>query len=371
MLVSLSGGFDSRAVLGGLLECVAAENISAITFGGPDTSDLKIGQYVAEAAGVRSMTFPILEDYFEDTFLRRRANDYSYTYSAFATQPARMIRFLSEEEGTYGVSLWGVGGDAISGSHLHDGDDNLPPCADFTDRVRLLTSRLYIPVAVVSQIIGIEPVEIESIVGGLLERSGLPEYDESWQFLDGWDIFVRGRMELIGVLPFETESWRCPHLSGEYFEQMASLCYHQKLHQAAYREMLAHRFAALFSLPAKRLQGRSLVSGKGPTKSEFALRAARARGLLLRAINLAPDSVDRNYAKDRTFFRSPTGCDRLQHYAALLSAQNVASCSVERLVALAESHVQIARMAGTIAYAFDPCCDTADDPRHNLQPCLP
>jgi len=234
----------------------------------------------------------------------------------------------------------------------------------------LLTSRLYIPVAVVSEIVGIEPGEIEAMVAVLLERSGLPAYDESWQFLDAWDIFVRGRMELIGVLPFDTESWRCPHLSGEYFEQMASLCFSQKLHQAAYKEMLAHRFAALFSLPTKRLQGRSLVSDKGLTRSEFALRAARARGLLLRAINLAPDSVDRNYAKDRVFFRSSTGRDRLQYYAAILREQEVVSCSADRLVALAENHVQVARMAGTIAYAFGTCGDTADDLRQDLQPCL-
>jgi len=370
VLVGLSGGFDSRAVLGGLMECVDVERIRAITFGGPDTSDFKIGKCVSDAAGIQHTAFPILDNYFDDAFLRQRSTDYSHTYSAFATQPARMIRFLSEQEGTYDASLWGVGGDAISGSHLHDGDDNLPPCVDSAARAKLLTSRLYIPVAVVSEIVGIEPGEIEAMVAVLLERSGLPAYDESWQFLDAWDIFVRGRMELIGVLPFDTESWRCPHLSGEYFEQMASLCFSQKLHQAAYKEMLAHRFAALFSLPTKRLQGRSLVSDKGLTRSEFALRAARARGLLLRAINLAPDSVDRNYAKDRVFFRSSTGRDRLQYYAAILREQEVVSCSADRLVALAENHVQVARMAGTIAYAFGTCGDTADDLRQDLQPCL-
>jgi len=366
VILALSGGFDSRTVLGALLECMDASEICAMTFGGPDTSDFKIGQLVAQRAGVRSVCFPISNEYFDDQFLRQRGSDYSYTYSVFASQPADMIAALSKEEVSHDLSLWGVGGDAISGSHLHDGDDQLPPCRDDVSRAQLLINgRAYIPLDLVSQTTGVDSGEVVRIVSQLLQNSPAAEYDESWQFLDAWDILVRGRMELIGVLPFGSRSWRCPHLSGEYFREMSALCFSQKLHQAAYRQMLTQRFEALFSLPSKRLRGRSLVAPKNLADRGFALQAARAGSLLRRALNLDCDSVDRNYAKDQDFFKRARGRERVRHAVAVLSEHGILVISPERATLLAQDSVQLARMLITLAYAFE-----ADEDVANMHPAM-
>ncbi|NIP26197.1 MAG: hypothetical protein GWN67_27435, partial [Phycisphaerae bacterium] len=114
VLISLSGGFDSRAVLGAVLECVEADRITTATFGGTDTFDYQIGKIVAGKAGVKNMAFSFAEEIFDDDFLRRRAGDYGYVYSAFATQPQEMLDYLSGKMSEGNVSIWGAGGDAIT-----------------------------------------------------------------------------------------------------------------------------------------------------------------------------------------------------------------------------------------------------------------
>lgn len=52
-LLLLSGGLDSRAILGGLLERVDSKQIQTVTFGTPGTWDFEIGKRIAKYAGVK------------------------------------------------------------------------------------------------------------------------------------------------------------------------------------------------------------------------------------------------------------------------------------------------------------------------------
>ncbi|MHC4692686.1 MAG: asparagine synthase-related protein, partial [Planctomycetota bacterium] len=247
VLISLSGGFDSRAILGAALECVKADRIITTTFGGADTFDYRIGKIVADRAGVKNMAFSFADEIFDDDFLRRRAGDYGYVYSAFSTQPQEMLDYLSGKMSEGNVSMWGAGGDAITGSHLHDSDMYLEKCGSFEDMSRLLLQkRPFIPLSIVSKLMGLDENEIVQIIADLLERSVVGEYEKTWQFLDAWDIFVRGRMELASVLPFTEELWSCPHLNRDFFNLMSIQCFDEKVHQNIYKRMLASRFKFLF-----------------------------------------------------------------------------------------------------------------------------
>ena len=59
-VLPLSGGLDSRAILGGLLDNVDASQIHAVTFGSPGAWDFEFGQQVARAAGVHCETFNLM-----------------------------------------------------------------------------------------------------------------------------------------------------------------------------------------------------------------------------------------------------------------------------------------------------------------------
>ena len=51
-IVPLSGGLDSRAILGGLLNAGLKKQITTVTFGTPGTLDYEIGSYVAKRIGL-------------------------------------------------------------------------------------------------------------------------------------------------------------------------------------------------------------------------------------------------------------------------------------------------------------------------------
>lgn len=58
-VVPLSGGLDSRGILGALLEHTEARCISTYTFGTPGTYDYEIGNSVAKAAGTKHLKLPL------------------------------------------------------------------------------------------------------------------------------------------------------------------------------------------------------------------------------------------------------------------------------------------------------------------------
>ena len=355
VLIALSGGFDSRVVLGAVLECVEADRITTATFGGTDTFDYQIGKIVASKAGVKNKAFSFAEEIFDDNFLRRRAGDYGYVYSAFATQPQEMLDYLSGKMSEGSVSIWGAGGDAITGSHLHDCDMDLEKCDSFEDMSRLLLhKRSFIPLSIVSKLMDLDENEIVQIIAGLIERSVVGEYEKTWQFLDAWDIFVRGRMELASVLPFTEELWSCPHFHREYFNLMSTQCFDEKVHQNIYKRMLASRFKFLFGLPTKRLNGRSLVSSGGRDLSwMLRARADRINKLVRRLVGRSVSGVRRNYGDDELFFDSDEGRSRLKHSIDMLAGQDILRPEPESIFKTAYKKVPLARLLITLGYAFE------------------
>ena len=355
VLISLSGGFDSRAVLGAVLECAEPERITTVTFGGTDTFDFQIGKMVADKIGVKNITFPVTEEIFDDDFLRGRAGDYGYVYSAFATQPQEMLDYLSGKMSEGNVSMWGAGGDAITGSHLHNSDMELEGCDSFEDMSRLLLQkRAFVPLSIVSKLMDLGENEIVQITAGLIERSVVGEYEKTWQFLDAWDIFVRGRMELASVLPFTEELWSCPHFHREYFNLMSTQCFDEKVHQSIYKRMLAFRFKFLFSLPTKRLNGGSLVSSLG-RNLQWVLRARadRVNRLIRRLVGRGFSGVRRNYGKDQWFFGSIEGRSRLEHSIDILVRQDILIQNKQIIFDTAQRNVSLSSLLITLGYAFE------------------
>lgn len=113
-VVPLSGGLDSRLILGALLQQTEASRIHTYTYGVPGSYDYELGCLVAKHAGTRHVAFPLDRiSYHEDelTELARRTR----MQGAFLYHPP-----LREIERCYpGAVFWsGYVGDAIVGSHL-------------------------------------------------------------------------------------------------------------------------------------------------------------------------------------------------------------------------------------------------------------
>ncbi len=58
-IIPLSGGWDSRGILGALLERIDSDRITTVTFGVPGQLDYDLGKMVAESAGVQHHAFDL------------------------------------------------------------------------------------------------------------------------------------------------------------------------------------------------------------------------------------------------------------------------------------------------------------------------
>lgn len=118
-IIHLSGGIDSRTILGAVLEFVDRENIITVTLGTPGTLDYEIGQEVADVVGVENYTIDLRPDRFAWT--ENRLIQIASTYS----RPTKLFRVVYALEhafdqiGSDEFVYWsGFMGEALAGSHL-------------------------------------------------------------------------------------------------------------------------------------------------------------------------------------------------------------------------------------------------------------
>jgi len=86
-IVPLSGGIDSRAVLGGLLSQLNTSEITAVTFGIPNSFDYKLGKQVAEKVGIRHEVIDLTQVELTQAALEKTALElrpaWLYLFDAF------------------------------------------------------------------------------------------------------------------------------------------------------------------------------------------------------------------------------------------------------------------------------------------------
>ena len=68
IVIPLSGGLDSRAILAAALRCTSKDNIITFTFGEKGSFDFEIGRVVAEKAGVTNIPLGVEKENFEEQY---------------------------------------------------------------------------------------------------------------------------------------------------------------------------------------------------------------------------------------------------------------------------------------------------------------
>ncbi|MGH9341110.1 MAG: hypothetical protein ACRD1R_16310 [Acidobacteriota bacterium] len=114
IVVPVSGGLDSRAILAGLIELTSPQNINTCTFGTPGTFDYELGNRVCRASGTRHVAFPLTEYRYtlaELIDISRRIDHQTFLFHHPPVHEADR-RFQ-------GATVWsGFIGDFFVGSHL-------------------------------------------------------------------------------------------------------------------------------------------------------------------------------------------------------------------------------------------------------------
>jgi hypothetical protein len=261
-VLPLSGGLDSRAILGSLLDNVDHRQIQAVTFGTPGTWDYEIGRRVAQAAGVRHESIDLTSSQWKWSSAELIETAAKTERVAWVFD-AHVNRHVPERFGRSPVYWSGFMGEALAGAHL-------PPCssASWTDAKSYFVSwnrhcrsiNLWPP--------HFKPEDKLPAVP-FCDREVL-SYDDQLDFAIRQQNLIRHI-----VLPAQYD-YRTPFLQTEWLRFILNVprCCRQRQH--LYKEVLRAAYPRLFSLPAKNSYGL-------PLKSPHWRQYVRRQGLRLRA----------------------------------------------------------------------------------------
>lgn len=233
--VPLSGGLDSRAILGGLLDQISAENLIAIVCGVSGTRDFEIGSRVAESLGVELKTVDLSNLHWAKRDLVGFADEVGEPITLFSAFMYAQIL----HRGGRNLRYWsGFLGDPLTGSHLRkkttstweEARHSFARSSEFTS----------------SQSLSVDGYRPESV----LPDTPIADFDilsasEQLDFAVRQWSFIRPQVLLNG---FEIQA---PFLSPEWVQFTLSLPDAYRRDQRAYKKILLEAYPDLFSLPVK------------------------------------------------------------------------------------------------------------------------
>jgi len=250
IVIPLSGGLDSRAILAAALELYSPSRIKTYTFGTEGTLDYDIGLKVAKELGVECRAFSLPNEAVTLEDLELTASLFDYQTLLFFHPPYRKI--LSE----FGNAKFLIGfmGDPIAGSHLSPVIENSTSGAleAFHRKNSMLKG---------GGMAQMRSDWLSSYVTPLEEYEGDVSYEEYLDFSLRQSKYIYPH-----VMPRRLNC-ASPFIDKGFYNLMMSLPFDLRLGQNFYNEFLLDSFPKAFSLPCKNNYGLSL-SAK-PWQVEF------------------------------------------------------------------------------------------------------
>jgi len=315
VLLPLSGGYDSRALLGAALECRPATSINTVTFGTPGTFDYDLGSLVAGAVGTNHRRIDLTAP-----------RDYDKEYARQAVESDGMVDvfhqvFLSDWEKLLAVSddiLTGFMGDVLMGGTLRrrflgkrsEGDNEAADGA-------IAKRYWWVQPEIVSRLCRVD-VDLCKQLG----RQTITECNQDnphrllGNYLSCWN-FPNRQPKLIGqhvVKLGEDFNYLFPFLDRDFVDFAVRIPVGLRWGQKLYKRMLADRFPQLFAFPVCRLDGWPLLrSGWSRLREKWA-KSVRKRleawtGGAIPAVRRHKEWLRRkrvNYLDFPTLLRCPT-----------------------------------------------------------------
>lgn len=264
-VVPLSGGLDSRLILGALLERTDASNIETYTFGIQNTYDYDLGCLVAKHAGTRHFAFPLDRLTYHEDELLDVARRTQRTALLFYHPPVWQLDRLFS-----GALMWsGYVGDAVAGSHLKD-----TPSATLEEAQRRhINGRIFVRS---TRLHRCSDEDLLPYIGGAPLDPSVLTLDEQVLFSEAVPKFTEPLVLLDG---FE---YRTPLINSPWMDFMFSVPAPHRRDERLMIQIGKRLFPALFDLPAKTTLGFTL--GAPPSRVRLRRVANKARKALHQVI---------------------------------------------------------------------------------------
>lgn len=263
-VVPLSGGLDSRAVLGGLLQFSEAVNLVTYTFGVPGSWDFEIASKVARSVGVDNIRIPLENyDYSLDELIEvSRCMDHQTLL--FFHAPYRIIK----REFSDHLHWSGFLGEAITGDHIRGTlANNIEEAKQkFLDFNRF-----------------IKGAESEFLTGGMAyahSKLNIPFPEQGFlTYEEGLDLLNRQNKYIAPHVMLQGFEHRTPFNDPEVIGFFLGLTEAQKREQLFFKQFLQWWKPSLFGLPVKNNMGLPLRSGPWrPKFKKFVLKVKKRVG---------------------------------------------------------------------------------------------
>ena len=276
LVVPVSGGLDSRAVLGAVLECRSADGLLAVTYGTPGTFDYELGRRVAKSVGLthRQIDLSVPRDY-EREYLRA-ARESDGIAGVFWPSLSDWEELADHADDI----VVGFMGDMLTGRRMVTAPLLERPDAERDALRGELELRLYNAFPLVARLCGMAPDLCEQTALGLLARRN-PDNPHKLRGNYGlcWDLpnrQARFTMELVFKLR-ERFNYVLPFLDNEFVDFILRVPLSWRVGQRLYKRMLVGRFPRLFALPTTNLRGLPLDAGRWHHLASSVARFLRRR----------------------------------------------------------------------------------------------
>lgn len=241
VIIPLSGGMDSRAILGGVLNYLPKGQIRTISIGIPGTIDYELGQVVSKHVNVENEPINLNNVGWDESKLTKYASLFKLPTSFLDGFLFSQI-FSSKDPSS--VYLSGFFGDPLAGSRLPkqcskswgQGVKNFNKKNKYSNTTNLTT--------IANGITFKRPFTENNIIS----------YDEQLDF------FVRQRYYIAPLVLLKGTKQIAPFLNPKWVEYMLSLPKAFRKEQLLFKKILQYTYPDLFSLPLKNIRGLPLTA---------------------------------------------------------------------------------------------------------------
>lgn len=262
-VVPLSGGIDSRTILGGVLDNVDRDQVVTVTFGTPGAYDFEIGQKVADHAGVKNYAIDLTPGEFPWTEERLLASAGEYTRPTVLFRARTSLEHAFEEilDVDDPVYWSGFMGDAVAGGHLPKAEsetwseaiENFLP---MNLKCPHLTDPAFDPISVLPD-------------GPTVDRDRL-SFDEQLDFGVRQPYFIRPSAVY-------KESFETPYIEEPLLSFFLNVSREFRVNRSLFKEIVAESYPALYQIPTETMEGLTLDSIETRKKGRVVLRHVEER----------------------------------------------------------------------------------------------
>jgi len=273
LVVPISGGYDSRAVLSALLEYKAVSEIHTVTFGMPGTLDFEIGHALARKIGSRHTTLELPNTGDLLTEYAWKAKDTDGLTEAVAKP------FLSEWDKLCEIStdfVSGFLGDAMTGKFLTERVFNEVLTVEDQERTNQHILGLFrrFPPVITERLLDLGKDDYNELSLSIMKKTNMRNRNRTFSsHVEWWVLWTRClKLDMLHTLSLrEHINYLTPFLDNEVVDFLWGIPSRWRLKQRLYEHMLTDRYADMYSLMTK---NRRIIAWEEPDRSREQKRLA-------------------------------------------------------------------------------------------------